>query len=50
MTYVLDMHALVFVWFLEGSLRLSLAARNAHSDIAAPVLVPTIALAEITFP
>ena len=47
MTYVMDTHALV--WFLEGSLRLGTAARNALSDTAAPVVVPTIVLAEITF-
>jgi PIN domain nuclease of toxin-antitoxin system len=47
MTYVVDTHALV--WFLEGSLRLSVAARTALSDTAAQVVVPTIVLAEITF-
>jgi predicted nucleic acid-binding protein len=47
MTYVVDMHALV--QFLEGSPRLGRAVRNALCDTAAPVMIPTIMLAEIMF-
>lgn len=47
MTYGVDTHALM--WFLEGSFRLGTAARNALSDTAAPVVVPIIVLAQITF-
>ena len=45
MTHVVDTHALV--WFIEGSPRLSAAARAALKDPAAELVVPTIALAEI---
>src|SRR6267142_3099374 len=47
MTYVMDTHALVC--FLEGGPRLGTPARSALSDTAAPVVVPTIVLVEITF-
>lgn len=47
MTYIVDTHALV--WFLEGNPRLSTPAQNALSDTTAPVVVPTIVLADITF-
>jgi PIN domain nuclease of toxin-antitoxin system len=47
MTHIVDTHALV--WFLEGSPRLSTAAKHALDDTAAQVVVPTIVLAEITF-
>jgi predicted nucleic acid-binding protein len=47
MTSVVDTHALVS--FLEGSSQLSMASRNALSDTAAKVVIPTIVLAEITF-
>ncbi|MBW3539911.1 MAG: PIN domain-containing protein [Planctomycetes bacterium] len=47
MTYVVDTHALV--WFLEGNPRLSQAAEQAMRDTSARLVIPTIALAEMTF-
>jgi hypothetical protein len=47
MTYAVERSALV--WFLEGSLRPGTAAPHALSDTTAPLVVPTIMLAEIMF-
>lgn len=47
MTYLVDTHALVR--FLEGSPRLGRVVLNALSDTAAPIVIPTIVLAEIMF-
>jgi len=47
MVYVLDTHPIV--WFLEGSPRLSTAARAAMSDATAELIVPSIVLVEIEF-
>lgn len=45
MTFVVDTHALV--WFLEGSEKLSRAARQILSSQAEHLVVPTIVLAEV---
>lgn len=42
MIYVLDTHAVV--WFLEGSSRLGSAAKEAISDPAGELVIPTIVL------
>ena len=47
MIYVADTHALI--WFLEGSRRLSAAARQAMESADAEIVIPAIVLAEIAF-
>ena len=47
MIYVLDTHPIV--WFLEGSPLLSKAAKTAMSEVTAELVIPTIALVEISF-
>lgn len=47
MTYVADTHAIV--WFLEGSSRLSPAARAALADPAAQLILPALVLVEVGF-
>jgi PIN domain nuclease of toxin-antitoxin system len=47
MIHVADTHALV--WFLEGSDRLSAAARQAMQSLDIDIVVPSIVLAEIVF-
>lgn len=42
--FVLDTHALV--WYLEGSTRLSAAAKSIMDDPASEMVLPAIALAE----
>ena len=47
MTYVIDTHALI--WFLEGSGRLSPAAREFLESSDAEIVIPAIVLAEVAF-
>ncbi|MFN7947771.1 MAG: PIN domain-containing protein [Blastocatellia bacterium] len=47
MIYILDTHPIV--WFLEGSPLLSTEAKKAMSDVTAELVIPTIALVEISF-
>lgn len=47
MVYIVDSHALV--WFLEGNQRLSDRAKEVLSDQSAQLVIPSIALAEITY-
>jgi len=47
MNYVVDTHALL--WFIEGSPRLSVAARDALSTSESSLVVPAICLAELTY-
>ena len=47
MIYVADTHALI--WFLEGSGRLSAAARKAMESADGEIVIPAIVLAEIAF-
>ena len=47
MIYVADTHALV--WFLEGSTRLSVTARETLISVEAEIVIPAIVLAEIAF-
>ncbi|HWQ33144.1 MAG TPA: PIN domain-containing protein [Blastocatellia bacterium] len=47
MIYVLDTHPIV--WFLEGSPLLSNTAKTAMSEVTAELVIPTIALVEISF-
>lgn len=46
MIYVVDTHALI--WFLDKDSRLSSTAKNTLADPGTELIVPTIALAEIT--
>jgi len=47
MIYVADTHTLV--WFLEGSTRLSVTARETLISVEAEIVIPAIVLAEIGF-
>jgi PIN domain nuclease of toxin-antitoxin system len=47
MTYVVDTHALV--WFLTKDQKLGRTAESILCDPGAPLLIPTIVLAEIAF-
>lgn len=47
MVYVVDTHALI--WFLEGSKRLSAAAKAALTDPSAQLVIPTLVLAETAY-
>lgn len=47
MILILDTHPVV--WFLEASPRLGSRAREAVSDPASQLIVPSIVLAEITY-